>query len=231
MEKWKSVVGFENRYEVSDKGNVRNARTRVVLRPQKRNHGYLCAWLYDGHHGKQFSIHRLVAEAFIDNPNGYTEVNHIDECKQNNSADNLEWCDRKYNTNYGTAQKRRSGKNVNGPKAKAIDQLDLNGNYISTFPSMAEIKRTLGFNQSNIFCAIHGKYSQAYGFKWRYSIEAYRQGRRKTATDRQVLKTEITVGDDLKARKETEYGTNRRKQNRRVRHDVDGRETERVARS
>ena len=131
----------------------------------------MSVWLYDGHSRKQFSIHRLVARSFIDNPNGYKEVNHIDECKQNNSAENLEWCDRKYNTNYGTAQKRRSEKITNGPKAKAIDQLDLNGNYINTFPSMAEIKRTFGFDQSNIFNAIHGKYTQAYGFKWRYAID------------------------------------------------------------
>lgn len=175
MEQWKPVVGFENRYEVSDQGNVRNTTTKQVLRPQARKHGYLAVWLYgkrgNKRAGKQYSVHRIVAEAFVKNPSGYTEVNHIDECKQNNAANNLEWCSRKHNVNYGTTQQRRAEKIRNGPRAKAIDQLDLNGNYIRSFPSAAEANRLYGFNRTCICNAIKGKQETANGFKWRFSIE------------------------------------------------------------
>lgn len=175
MEEWKPVVGFEDRYEVSDCGNIRNALTKQVLKPQARKHGYLSVWLYGkpwrNRTGKQYSVHRIVAEAFVDNPYGYKEVNHIDECKTNNSAKNLEWCDRKYNINYGTTQQRRAAKIINGPRAKAIDQLDLNGNYIRSFPSAAEANRLYGFSRTCICNVIKGKQETSSGFKWRFSIE------------------------------------------------------------
>lgn len=175
MEVWKDVVGYEGTYMVSNLGRVRGMYGKI-LRPLVRQHGYLSVFLYgkgdNARKYKQFSIHRLVAEAFIENPNGYAEVNHLDEDKTNNRADNLEWCDRKYNTNYGTTQKRRADKIRNGPRSKPIDQLDLRGNYIATYPSMAEIKRTLGYEQSAICFAAQGKFSQAYGYKWRYAAKS-----------------------------------------------------------
>ena len=174
MEIWKDVVGYEGSYMVSNLGRIRGMYGKI-LRPVARRHGYLSVFLYgkgnNDRNYKQFSIHRLVAEAFIENPNGYAEVNHLDEDKTNNRSENLEWCDHKYNMNYGTVQKRRSQKIKNGPKARPIDQLDMDGNYIKTFPSMAEAKRLCGFEQSNIFYAISGRYKQAYGFKWRYSTD------------------------------------------------------------
>jgi hypothetical protein len=97
-------------------------------------------------------------------------VNHKDENKQNNVLENLEWCSHLHNTHYGTAIQRRAAKQRNGKKAKAVEQLDMNGNYIRTFPSMAEAKRQMGYEQSAICYAIKGKYSQAYGYKWRYAI-------------------------------------------------------------
>lgn len=175
MEIWKDVVGYEGTYKVSNLGRVRGMYGKI-LRPLVRRHGYLSVFLYgkgnNARKYKQFSIHRLVAEAFVENPNGYAEVNHLDEDKTNNRADNLEWCDHKYNTNYGTAQKRRAEKRRNGPKSRPVDQLDMDGNYIQTFPSMAEAKRLYGFAQSNIFYAINGRYAHAYGYKWRYATKS-----------------------------------------------------------
>lgn len=190
METWKQVVGYEGLYEVSNLGRVRSVDREIVaerggkpfrykmkgriIEPQERNHGYLSVCLYGkesiNKRFRQMSVHRMVAEAFLPNPNGYSEVNHLDENKQNNVLSNLEWCNHKQNCHYGTAIERRAEKFRNGPKSKAVEQLDMNGNYIRTFPSMAEAKRLCGFEQSNIYYAIHGKYEQAYGYKWRYAI-------------------------------------------------------------
>lgn len=190
METWKPVVGYEGLYEVSDLGRVRSLDREIVTErggtpfryrmkgqiivPHERRHGYLAVCLYgkESKNGRfrQASVHRMVAEAFLPNPNGYSEVNHLDENKQNNVLSNLEWCNHKQNCHHGTAIERRAEKFRNGPKSKAVDQLDLNGNYIRTFPSMAEAKRQMGYEQSAICYAIKGKFSQAYGYKWRYAI-------------------------------------------------------------
>jgi hypothetical protein len=189
MEEWKDVVGYEGLYQVSNLGRIKSLpriskTTRgakefkylvkgQILTPQKRRHGYLSVFLYGKSQEKgsfeQKSVHRLVAEAFIPNPNGFAEVNHIDEDKQNNKAENLEWITHADNTNYGNAQKKRIAKLINGPKAKAVSQFDLDGRFIRTFPSMAEVKRQLGYDQSNIHRAANGKYFQAYGYLWRYA--------------------------------------------------------------
>ena len=106
MEIFKEIKGFED-YEVSNYGNVRSLKRNIVLRPSFAN-GYLHVGLYKD--GKKFVkyIHRLVAIAFIPNPNNLQEVNHKDENPQNNKAENLEWCTHEYNLNYGTRNERSS---------------------------------------------------------------------------------------------------------------------------
>lgn len=115
IEEWRTVVGYEGLYEVSSYGRVRSLDRYVkssygayrlhkgkVLSPGVRPDGYLVVSLQE----KMFRVHRLVAGAFIPNPDGLPAVNHIDEDKTNNRVDNLEWCDSKYNNNYGTARIR-----------------------------------------------------------------------------------------------------------------------------
>ena len=190
MELWKPIKGYEGLYEVSNLGRVRSLTRDIRIRrgkseyvytkngnivePQERQHGYLGVCLY-GHGGKngrftQKSVHRLVAEAFVENPNGYEEVNHKNENKKDNRVENLEWCTHRQNTLYGTAISRRTEKAINGAKSKPIDQYTLSGEYVRTFPSMAEASRH-GFDASNIHSAIHGKYTHAYGYKWQYAVE------------------------------------------------------------
>lgn len=109
MEQWKKIEGFEN-YSVSTYGRVRNDKTDTIYIGRANKRGYFVITLCCNNGKKNIMVHRLVADAFIPNPNNYPCVNHIDENKSNNSASNLEWCTYKYNCNYGTRNARISEK-------------------------------------------------------------------------------------------------------------------------
>ena len=115
IEEWRPVVGYEGLYEVSNTGQIRsfdryvkysNGRIHLhkgkVLSPIKDKDGYLQVNLCYNGKIHQIKVHRIVAQAFIPNPNNLPQVNHKDEDKTNNSVDNLEWCTVKYNNNYGS---------------------------------------------------------------------------------------------------------------------------------
>ena len=106
-EEWRDIKGYEGLYQISNLGRVHSYYKRDILEP-KEDKGYLRVGLYKNGKRKPYSIHRLVAEAFIPNPNNYPQVNHKDEDKSNNRVSNLEWCTAKYNINYGTHNKRMS---------------------------------------------------------------------------------------------------------------------------
>lgn len=104
-EVWKDIPGYEGKYQVSNLGNVRslkyNKTSKVQnLKPALLNSGYLFIGLSKDNHCKQFLVHRLVAEAFVPNPDLLEQVNHKDKNRQNNTANNLEWCDCRYNIMY-----------------------------------------------------------------------------------------------------------------------------------
>lgn len=175
---WKDVVGYEGLYQVSNLGNIRNQKGNI-LKAQKRKHGYLCVWLYGRERsakraGKQFSIHRIVAEAFVQNPNGCAEVNHIDECKQNNRADNLEWCTHQENSTHGTRPNRIGEKHRNNPnkKRRPIAQYTKSGELVRIYPSITSLRQTK-FNAGNAYkCATGDKsYSHSQGYIWRFVEE------------------------------------------------------------
>ena len=113
-EEWRPIEGYEGLYEVSNTGRVRSLDRYVrsksksyrlqkgsILSPFTTN-GYLCVILQASQVTRKFRIHRLVAQAFLPNPDNLPEVNHRDEDKTNNRVDNLEFCDHKYNNNYGS---------------------------------------------------------------------------------------------------------------------------------
>ena len=113
IEEWRPVVGYEGLYEVSNTGRVRSVdrfyyrlHKGKVLSPTKDRYGYLTVTLNCNGKSKTIKIHRLVAQAFLPNPDNLPQVNHKDEDKTNNNVTNLEWCDAKYNVNFGTRQER-----------------------------------------------------------------------------------------------------------------------------
>lgn len=112
---FKDIEGYENLYQISNHGRVKslgNDKTRKekILKLTKYNNGYLMVILSKQGKVKHFLVHRLVSEAFIPNPDNLSCVNHKDENKMNNTIQNLEWCDYKYNNNYGTRTEKTSKK-------------------------------------------------------------------------------------------------------------------------
>ena len=179
-EEWKEIKGYPN-YMVSNKGNLKSLGRWVykeyrgkrwqrekILKPSVNKDGYLFVGLYKNRKVKYFKVHRLVAEAFISNPNNLPQVNHKDENKQNNCVENLEWCDAKYNNNYGTKNKRIAEK-----LSKPVLQIDKNTNeFIAEFPSIHQVERQLGINNAHISKCCLGKRNTAGGYKWKYKEES-----------------------------------------------------------
>lgn len=173
-EDWKDIEGFEGSYQVSNKGNVRRINSlRMkcdievhILKPHKcKSNGYLTVAL--SKNGKRYhkTIHRLVANEFLPNPQNLPCINHKDETKTNNNVCNLEWCTYKYNANYGTLQFRRSFNSINKGRSILIEKRDTNGVLLETFPSIAEVARKLGYDSAHISHSIKNN-KLAYGYKW-----------------------------------------------------------------
>ena len=168
MEHWKPVVGYEELYEVSDMGNVRSLKfgKQKILKPWKDGGGYLKINLCKDGHVKKFKVHRLVAEAFIQNPNNLDTVNHKDEVKTNNVASNLEWMSQKDNNNYGTRNKR-----IGESLSKKVQMFDKStGELLATFPSTREAARVTGISPKNISACCIGKRKSAGGYIWKYAF-------------------------------------------------------------
>lgn len=172
-EEWKWIVGYENYYQVSNFGRIKSVDREVFYRDGRkaihkggpvainsRPNGYLKANLYKDGGMKNVAVHRLVAEAFIPNPNNLPQVNHKDEVKTNNNVENLEWCTGECNMNYGTARQRTTDKNsipVKGVHKETGEEIYLK--------SMAE-GALYGFNQRGISDVCAGKYQYHRGYSF-----------------------------------------------------------------
>jgi hypothetical protein len=173
---WKDIKGYEGLYQVSNIGRVKSL-THVtirkngsnlpirerILKPSTDKDGYLQVVLYNSGKRKTIKVHRLVCEAFHENPENKSCVNHIDENKTNNEASNLEWSTVKENCNHGT-RNTRSAKT----KSKPVGQYTLDGKLIKLWQSAYEVQRQLGFAQGYISKAARGKVKTAYGYVWKY---------------------------------------------------------------
>lgn len=158
MEEWRDVVGAEEYYQISSFGRVKNKGTGEILKPSKSG-DYRHIELRYGIN-KHFLIHRMVAEAFIPNPFNFRCVNHIDENKENNHVDNLEWCSQKYNLSYGKNATQRN---------QRIIQYDSNGNALKIWESMKEASECLGINAEGISGCCRGKKKSCGGYAWTYA--------------------------------------------------------------
>lgn len=179
-ENWKDVVGYEGLYKVSDKGNVYSIgrigapgrkRGGRILKPGYDKDGYLRVYLCKNGKRKTRFIHRLVAGVFLPNPNGLQQVNHRDEVKDNNNVENLEWCTREYNNNYGTRTERIS---------KKVRAVNVETGEVITFNSTQEAGRK-GYHSSAVSAACRELYKAGTGklvgdgctykgFRWSYDV-------------------------------------------------------------
>ena len=195
---WKDIPGFEGLYQVSNLGRVKSLprgkqypsrQTHNNIRKQHvKNVQYYQVNLSKGNKVTWISVHRLVAMAFIPNPDNLPCVNHKDENGFNNRVDNLEWCTYAYNARYGTAKQRqletlkrvdpqnlRSQKGLDTRKRnnrsnarKAVIQMDMNGNFLGRFLSLSDASRKTGSNLSSICNCCKGIRESSNNYKWKY---------------------------------------------------------------
>lgn len=167
---WKPINGYEERYAVSDEGQilslpkvVNNGKVKAhrkakLLKPGTRGRGnalYAFVILSDGHGKTEHkAVHRIVAEAFLDNPLDLPEVNHKDENSLNNHVDNLEWCTRRYNIEYS--------------KNKHVEQY-LDGVKIAEYKSITYASNLTGISRTAINNVLTGWSKTAGGYEWAYT--------------------------------------------------------------
>ena len=170
QEVWKDVTGYEGLYKISNYGKIKALPKykRLKLKKELKTYfdkdGYKVVYLYKHSKKKAKKIHRLVAEAFIPNLNNLPQVNHKDEDKQNNKVDNLEWCDAKYNANYGNCQSKK-GKKIR----KKINQYELNGSFIKQWESITEVANYYLTTKQSIISCCKGRSKSSKGYVWKYA--------------------------------------------------------------
>ena len=160
---WRDIEGYKGKYQVSNMGrvkslNYRNTGKEKIMKPHDNGKGYLRVELCKEGKGKQCRINRLVAQAFLENPDNLPEVNHKDEDKANNCVENLEWCTSQYNMEYSFA--------------KAIIGIDKVSGLIVEFPSLMEAERQTGISNKYICDCLKGRRNSAGGFYWIYADES-----------------------------------------------------------
>ena len=185
-EKWKPVVGYEELYEVSSLGRIRSLSRSIqgnkgeYVIPSRILKGHYCygyryVELRKGGEHKAYRVHRLVAEAFLPNPNKYPIINHKNEIRDDNRVDNLEWCTHKYNSNYGNIKSKQKLSSHRRP----IIQLTKEGIFVAKYESISDASKATKIEHNNIIQCAKGKPLKcrdgklrirryAGGFIWRY---------------------------------------------------------------
>lgn len=181
IEVWKTIPGFEGRYEVSDKGRIRsysngrwgNQHKSRILKLKVNTSGYLCVNLYGGVECTCKMVHRLVAEAFIPNPENKPQVNHINGNKRNNKVENLEWVTASENQYHAvrTGLHKPSQKQKEAVIARCsipVVVFDMHMNELGRFGSAKEAAMATGADHSSIIKCCRGKLKTTHGFIYQY---------------------------------------------------------------
>lgn len=171
LEIWKEVAEFEGQYSISSLGRVLSLKSNKIMK-QSETRGYMTVGFSLGQRGKvkRFSIHRLVALAFIENPHSKPQVNHIDGNKKNNDVSNLEWSTAKENIGHAFENNlrdldilRKNGKS-NSIKIKMIDKES--GDIVTVWDSISHASRELGFDKGAIHKVVIGVKKSYKGYLW-----------------------------------------------------------------
>lgn len=175
QEIWKDIEGYEGLYQVSNQGNVKSLETwdvnkgcyvkrEKLLKFDYHRRGYQIVTLTSKKKRKRHQVHRLVAKAFIANPENLPQVNHKDENKQNNHISNLEWCTNYYNNQYGSRNERAANK-----LKKHVVQFDYGMHMIKKYDSVVDAVKQNNFKTAtSISECCNGKRKTAYGYVWKY---------------------------------------------------------------
>ena len=193
MEEWRDIKGYEGYYQISNMGRVKSVERTVrcgrgyriipekIKKGKDNGHGYLQVKLYKECKVKQPLVHVLVATAFLDNPDNLPEVNHKDEDKTNNCVENLEYCSKSYNINYGTRNKRVAEKvseKLKGrkqseehikKKSKPVFSVNKKSGLIMWWKSIMEAERCTGIDKGNITRCCQGKLKSVGNHYWFYA--------------------------------------------------------------
>ena len=186
---WKPVKGYENYYHVSNAGDVLNVARQRMLKPKLSKTGYFRVNLSVKGKARSFSVHRLVAIAFIENVNNAPTVNHINELKTDNRVCNLEWMTNAQQNTHGTRLERArmstdykarkidhyaiaakiDYSKINEAQMKAVKQLTLEGKIINIYKSISSAAREIGISSARICEVAKGRRKTANGYRWEYA--------------------------------------------------------------
>ena len=161
----KPIRNYEGLYEIDELGNVYSLKRHKIMSPTISNSGYKAVVLSKDKHKAGYLVHRLVAEALLQNPDNLPCVNHKDEDKLNNSVDNLEWCTYQYNNSYKTR-----GARISKAISDQIEQYTLDGTLVKEWKSMIEVQRVLGFDRGCISRACNGQLKTYKSFIWKKKL-------------------------------------------------------------
>ena len=175
-----AIIADYPKYEIFEDGRIFSQKTNKFLKPSLNTSGYETVELFNEKGSKRFLVHRLVATAFIPNPNNYPMVNHKDEVKNNNDVSNLEWCTAKYNLNYNELPKRRAAHtdysaeiykktalNASRSRWRTVYQYDREGNLIGVYKNKKDASLQTGIPHSCICRACNGERKTAGKFIWK----------------------------------------------------------------